>query len=611
MRFILIILACLVGFSCFGQFNEQMTFNQNPKPVASSPVDYKTVVLADSPNHLWLFNDASGQVTDYAGSANLSIPSGLTLGASGLLGSQGYTSGIDDGTANLHSSGNINDFDYNDSYSYEFVFEQTNSRSGTQSQYVLATKLANSGTFDGYEINMSYNVASVISAKTADGLSIPATWMTMQFYESDVAGHFYTAFACCDITNGVPTHVITTYNFSNSVPDFRVYVNGNAIQMTFFTNAAMSSIKSSRPLWLLARTNNAVSAFTGKIQAIASYTNMLTEQQILNHYLAFQSQYYYSNQFLYSSYKGTATDGTPLRISAGTTLPVASSNAYYIYGTGFSGLDFISGGDADQYAVSNITAYVSTNLYRGTFAKAGSAGIAFTATNIPNLWGNIRPQVVFNPNTSKYVSWTRMTTNVLFATSSYLITESSNPSGPFTIVTSNYMPNAASFVADATTFVDSGGAGYLIYGDNAHTYVSALASDYHSTVGSAIEVTSAVNLEGYVMFRRGNYYFLIAGTEEYYNSMRQTDVYYMVSTNPTNGFSSAVSVYAANPLGSGYDGQTTSGVFQLLSNTNRYIASLDYWNNGYLNRSTVNYMEITFPTTNTLVFNPGKEIALP
>ncbi len=34
MRFILTILTCLVGCSCFGQFNGQMMLNQNPKPVA-------------------------------------------------------------------------------------------------------------------------------------------------------------------------------------------------------------------------------------------------------------------------------------------------------------------------------------------------------------------------------------------------------------------------------------------------------------------------------------------------------------------------------------------------------------------------------------------------
>ena len=571
-------------------------------------MSYLTIVQADSPARFWLFDDAGSTITDHQGVTNLTKPTGMTMSQPGLLTGDATTAATHDGS-NPVVLGTVLDtlnFDFDENWSMEFLLDSSCARSGSDAQYCLAGMLANSGAFDGLEILLNFNQTTQTSRSLVD---LPA-WMTVRIYQADPGGTAaIDAYACCDVPNSEKVHIVVTNQMVGGVGMPRVYVNGNAIQMNYVRTNTIGTTLTGRTGYLLKRTGGSP-GFSGTIQAVALWQSVLTETQVLKHYLAAEAIAYDPSNYLYSAFKGKDTDLADLRLS--NPYIVYDGGFYYAFGMATTGDDVNLGGgppDAwDQNDVTSITVYKSATMLPGTWAKAGTAGIALDASAVTGIFASIRPSVAFNPTTNKWVMFCRMYTGG--GADGVLISEADDIDGPYTVVVEAMQPNGVEN-ADCALLAD-GADGYVVYGDAAgsNLYISALTSNWHATSGSATLV-SAEDKEGICCFIRGGKYFITAGNLEYYNGADCQDVGYYSASSPLGTWSAFTSAYAGgiNPYGTGYASQSTGCVMNL-QGTSRWLYFGDYWHNGYLSNSTIVVMELTFPSSTTFTMQPQKAIRL-
>ena len=92
-------------------------------PSSNTPFSFTNIVLSDNPNMAFFFNDASGHITDYAGTnTTASVPSGITLGIQGAIAGSTMTCASNIGTAQMSLVNNLfNSFTTNSSYTYTNV----------------------------------------------------------------------------------------------------------------------------------------------------------------------------------------------------------------------------------------------------------------------------------------------------------------------------------------------------------------------------------------------------------------------------------------------------------------------------------------------------------
>ena len=69
--------------------------------------------------------------------------------------------------------------------------------------------------------------------------------------------------------------------------------------------------------------------YSGNVQCCASYNYMLSDQQILTHYLASQNQTLNESSTLYTHYRGLDSNGNLIFNNTFRPLWVASSNLWY------------------------------------------------------------------------------------------------------------------------------------------------------------------------------------------------------------------------------------------------------------------------------------------
>jgi hypothetical protein len=144
----------------------------------------------------------------------------------------------------------------------------------------------------------------------------------------------------------------------------------------------------------------------------------------------------------------------------------------------------------------------------------------------------------------------------------------------------------------------------IIYGNsdlgNSQDYISALIAAGTNTSGSP--VSCAVGNEGVALFERLGNYFFVGSTFEGFESLQMYYNVYATATNPLGTWSATNSIWSVNPLGTGFENQTCSGIFQLNNSSNWYYTG-DYYSCGFLSNSVIEIQPITFPTTNSMVVN--------
>jgi hypothetical protein len=124
----------------------------------------------------------------------------------------------------------------------------------------------------------------------------------------------------------------------------------------------------------------------------------------------------------------------------------------------------------------------------------------------------IRPYVVFNPKTRKYVLWYNWYPQLQWDGQAG-VAVSDTPTGPFTIVTPN-VRLTRSHPGDGSLFVDDDGTGYFIYTaiDEGYTVrVERLKPDYLGSTGEASGILG-IAAESPVLFRRNNFYYALCGS---------------------------------------------------------------------------------------------------
>lgn len=583
-----------------------------------SPIftSYKQTVLNDNPTHFWLFDNASGTVPDYAGSVNLTVPTGTILGVSGIINTNSPTAAYiyeTNGSGYLTGS-TLGAFDYTNRFCYEFLFVASNTLA-SEKQYVLAETLKVSSPFNGFLIGLVYEY-TFSSPYTWRKTLIPTNWFAIQFYEGDASSHSFSSFGCGNVTNGMTNLVDVNYswvtNFSNpnGVPYIQYYLNGNLLETS--SNAYVG------PIGTIAFTNvtlfanyNSSSPFLGTVQSASVYNYNLSETQVLNHWLAFsQSSLYQPNQYLYYSFKGTDLSGNPLRISSPAIYWCASSNLYYVFGLGTTGTNINIPDGFDQTNVNQVTVYSTPNLCRGTFNYLGIAldgsVLSFLNTEI------VRPNIMYNTNGANpyYVMWTRDITN--YYTSGVnlaLVATSTIPQGPYTIVATNLLLNGHN-PGDFATFVDTNGTGYLVYAQYPNLDITALSSTYLTTSGSANVITTG-QAEGVAMNRIGTNYYIIDSVSTPYDGLWSSNAWFNVASSPMGTWATNISLYAnSNPYGTGLEGQTCSAFFQDAQFTNIWLSAFDLWHNGDLSASTTTLQRVNVVSGTNLVVNPSKTILL-
>lgn len=169
---------------------------------------------------------------------------------------------------------------------------------------------------------------------------------------------------------------------------------------------------------------------------------------------------------------------------------------FYLYGTAF--------GTNQDYAAFNCPLVVYSSRDMQTWTCEGNL------LKLPPNGVFYRPYVVFNPKTKKYVAWYNWYPKLWEGQEGVAVSDA--PAGPFVIV--NPKANiAGSCPGDGSLFVDDDGAGYYVYTDIAKNYavrVERLTPDFLDSSGQTSKVI-ATGAEAPLLFRRGNYYYLLNG----------------------------------------------------------------------------------------------------
>lgn len=605
-----LILILLFPLSCFAQAfteNDQayMAWLGRQTPVA--PQDFKSVLLADSPDHLYFYDDVLGQITDYIGGNNLSIPSGLTLGYPGLLVGNPLTCANANGSASISmGSSSINDYASNTNWTYEFLTLGTNALSGSASQYVYVSK-SGASSFDGYILEQVYN--NVV--QTRDGTFTPSTWMMPRAYLQDSSLRAYDTSGTINLTNGGIYHVIFTYQYTNNTPIPRFWVNGSPVQMTYGFNGTLGDF-GNHSLTANILSFNGSDNFRGDIGTTASYNYLLVEIQVLTHYLASQGLKLNFATTFYTHYRGLDDRGMPIQNNTACYFWCSASNLWYIYGMDTYGDNIKIGLDYDVTGRTNVSIYSSPTLAQNTWTFVTNAFL----NALPNTFSVESPSVLHNAANNNYVMWTRRyDQGSPPSVSWYCVSTSASPIGPFIPITTNTIPPGASAAGDASLFEDTDGTGYVVFSDNSSISVIALGAAYTNTIGTATTVISGAGLEGCWLVKVGSSYLLGGSSAEYFNQLGMKQNVYAVSTaaNPLSGWGTTNTIFQPGheAYGTGFDFQSRH-VFQSAKNPSRFFISGDLWINGFLANSVPTIFELMFPTPTTMcVSNLTKGVPLP
>lgn len=550
---LLLLLSCL---SCEAQ-------KYTPLYIPNLPPSLKTVAIADSATHLWMF-DTPTTYLDYVGSENLTKPVGISSGQPPLLvGATNTSLTVTTTTSTAHmplSTGTIWDYTVSSNWSFEWVTQPNLTRSGsapisggTENTPVVC-KVSTDGSYVGWEVGYSQS----------DALTINNQWMTVNIYMSSDGSHIYRASAECETSNGIPHHVVATYTNVAGVPTCQAYVDGNRLNMYHYRLSVPGTINSSaRPANLFGANNGtAFNNYVGGCGFLASYHYCLSPEQVQNHFLAARGYRYNTNSSIYSSFQIIDTNGArwPLMFGA----PVLSGGLWYVFGAIYTNLDYItslSGTPYDQ-AVTNVYGSSSPSLLPGTWS---TPVLVQNGSILPNCnFGSVtRASYGFNPNTSKHTLISHAgcgSAGNQYASNSLLIAESTTTIlGNYTRV-ANILPQGVTTPGDCFLYVD-GSTGYVLYcknggGGSGGVYVSALASDFHSTTGS--EATIGVgSFEGPSVTKIGNLYVATGSTVQFYDMRQMLAANYFTATNMLGPWTNQGSFYAdAFPTNTGYANQS-------------------------------------------------------
>jgi hypothetical protein len=559
-------------------------------------VDPYQVLLDTGPNHVWQF-DLTNIIKDYVGGANASIPAGMVSNAPpigfGPLASSYVPSSA---TVDLGTS-NVNNFNYNQSFSYDIVISQSNVISGTNfTRYSLVNNLSSSPT-NGYEIALSYNSGD----KTRDNTKIPGAWatVTLSFWMGDGNETRYTA--AMNIPFGQTSHVGLCWNWNTnaSTGQLQAYLNGNFINANRQAFAFNSANSTSTNDFLMLSRNAGAAPFAGGVQLIASWNGVVAEQQFLSIYLACAlDQSYQPNTYLYSTYKGVDTTGAQIQMSTPCIIWNSNESRYYIFGQEFGQDVQIPSGNWDATNSAKIAVYTSPTLAQGTFTPYGT-GVALDCSRVTNIWSSERPAVVYNPNTSNFVMWVHERNYPLAGTNYYYIAATAtNIGGPYTIAVSTALVNGATNPSDLSIFTDiSGTNAYVMYNYSNTNWIEQLTSDFlHTTTNLAFLPNSAD--EAPCEFTYGTNYLFFCSLAEYYNSVLATNTFGWTASSPLGPYNYFGSLFLTNdPGGTGFEGQGGGAPF-VLRPSGTIIMPLDNWHNGALTNSPVSYGVLDIWTTN-------------
>src|ERR1019366_2627580 len=274
----------------------------------------------------------------------------------------------------------------------------------------------------------------------------------------------------------------------------------------------------------------------------------------------------------------------------------ARDGYYYWYGQNCQ-VGEAAGGDVQ--GSFGVWCYRSADLYnwtlRGQLTDNGLSG----GTN----WGYvIRPHVLYNASTSKYVMWVHAYNSPPGASDRAAIATSSSPDTGFTWSTVTLNPDGVGY-KDSNLFLDTNGTAYVVYTNGAQSaiVISQLATDFLSTVASLS--ISAGGREAPVLFKRGSTYFLITSASNFYNSGATYTICYAHSTasNPLSGWSAVPGpgLFSVDPVGGNYNAQP-SCMLVVPNKVDGYLYMADYWVDATLWTSRQVWLPMTFPTSTTL-----------
>lgn len=577
----------------------------------SAAFSYLGAVQADGPNHLWVFGGT--QVQDVVGSATVAAPASLITNQAPIM-FKGLTAAVVTNTTVDVGSSNINNFASSNNFSYEILLVSSNTAAGVNSHYALVSnQQPNGGTNGaGYEIALNYNPQS----KFVNGTICPNTFMTVSLTFAD--GSQQAPFsAALNVTQGSTNLIDVVYtNILITGPgNCSIYLNGNYIQTTVQGTPPFGITTSTNDLLFLNRTTGTTNNFAGIIQSIASYTNALTDTQILNHYLASIGQGYSPNNNLYSAIRefDGGAGGFCQRLT-GCYVYDTNASRYSIFGQAFSNDVSVCSGQYDSTNANKIGLVISTNLAHGSFTNMG---VVFDCSGIANIWSAERPSVVWNPNTGKWVMWVHQRNNTgggPCSTSGYyaIVGESATLNGPYTMVTNTMTldPNL-DHPGDLTIFTDSNSNGYCAYALQTTNWVIRLDPAFHYTTNNPVAFNIGNN-EAPNVFQHGGVWYAMSSLSEYYNASQATNIFYSVANNPMGPWMYQGSVFYDWSVlpGSGYDGQGACWPFPLMSSTNgTYVFAVDNWHTGSLTNSPVVYYGINWINSGQNV--PPLPIAMP
>lgn len=195
------------------------------------------------------------------------------------------------------------------------------------------------------------------------------------------------------------------------------------------------------------------------------------------------------------------TDGNAIQSHLGGVL--YENGTYYWYGMDFDGQTLPPGTISSSQYFSwmrneTVSVYTSTDLYNWK-----SEGVALSHDGLVSENMVIRPKVIRNDKTGKYVMMGALTSPDFATTNTVVVATSDSPTDPFTVVGVLTPPGGA---YDMTLYKDDDGKAYLV---TAHDWVkvSELTDDYLSI--KTTTTVSGASGEAPAIFKcDGTYYFV-------------------------------------------------------------------------------------------------------
>lgn len=229
----------------------------------------------------------------------------------------------------------------------------------------------------------------------------------------------------------------------------------------------------------------------------------------------------------------------------------------------------------DLRATIGVWLYKSKDLYNWKFV----------GNILPNAGQNglVRPHIRFNPSTGMYVCWAREY-GIPSGSSRMAVAQSSNIESGWSWVHTSVNVNSHS-PQDCNFFVDDDGiTGYLVYnGGSAALMISRLNSDWLTTDGTEVSIPNSGSREAPILFKRNGVYFLISSVLHNYGVSTTFDEKYIANSGATplaawvDWGVNAVSLFAVDPVGTSYQGQSTA-VVNVQGKTNGLFYISDQWN---------------------------------